>query len=305
MNRRDIYQEITDTVIAALEAGTVPWHKPWASTGQAGAFPTSIGSGKPYRGVNLFLLGLTAQAKGYTSPYWGTFNAIKERGGMVRKGEKGTLVTFWKRLVVDTTPDERAAGRGDKKAIPMLRHYCVFNAEQAEGLPEKYSAPVEVDLTGFDPIAEAEAIVAGYQSAPIIKEGGFDGAWYSPARDLVSMPARSDFDGPEEWYSTLFHELGHSTGHKDRLARPSLLESHRFGDESYSREELVAEMTAAMLSTVAGIDQRTVPNSAAYIAGWLKALKNDPKLVVQAGGQAQRAADHILGVSFNEEGETE
>lgn len=301
--RRDLYQEITDTVLAALDEGTVPWHKPWTENPAAG-LPTSLSTGRAYRGANVFLLYLAGMARGYTSTYWGTYKAIAERGGQVRKGEKGTTVVFWKRLQVATTAEERAQGRGDSKVIPMLRHYTVFNAEQADGLPERYlTAPERPE--GFDPIEECEAIVAGYAAGPLVKEGGLDGAWYSPARDLVSMPDRGDFEGAEEFYSTLFHELGHSTGHASRLNRPGITEGHRFGSEMYGKEELVAEMTAAMLSAVAGIHQTTVPNSTAYLAGWIRTIKGEPKLIVQAAGLAQRAADRILGTTFEESADEE
>lgn len=300
--RRDIYSEVTDTIVAALEQGTIPWHRPWSAAEQS--LPVSVSTGKLYRGINPFLLQLAGQTKGYASPWWGTFKALQERGGSVRKGEKGTLVVFWKRLVVATTPEERAATGKDKKAIPMLRHYNVFNAEQADGMPEKYAAQKIDHGPDFDPITAAEVIADGYKGGPVVyqHEGGAR-AFYRPSTDAVHMPARWQFDGAEEYYSTLFHELTHSTGHSSRLNRPTLLESHSFGDANYSREELVAEMGAAMLAGVAGIHQTTVPNSAAYVAGWLKALRGDKKLVVSAGGQAQRAADHILGVTYSEDEE--
>lgn len=301
--RRDLYQEVTDTILASLEAGTVPWHQPWKYDATVG-LPTSISTGKGYRGVNVFVLWMTAQAKGYSSPWWGTFNAIKERGGMVRKGEKGTTVVFWKRLVVKVKPEERAANGGkDTKVIPMLRHFVVFNAAQADGLPERFTDSPTVDLTDFDPIATCEEIVEGYTDGPVVVEGHDGGAWYSPQLDRVSLPPRGAFDSAEAYYSTMFHELGHSTGHASRLNRPGIVENHRFGDELYSKEELVAEMTAAMLSAVAGIHQRTVPASAAYLEHWMRVLRGDPKLIISAGGAAQRAADRILGTKFEEEAE--
>lgn len=287
-SRRDVYSEITDAILSALEQGLVPWHKPWTG----GQLPTSMSTNKAYRGVNAFLLGLSP----YASPWWGTYRQIQELGGQVRKGERATAVVFWKRLTVATTAEERAAGRGNTKQIPMLRHFATFNAEQCDGLPGRYAA-AESRGIDFDPIAEAEAIVSGYQSAPKIEHRG-NQAYYSPRSDQVVMPPRSLFESADGYYSTLLHELTHSTGHPSRLARPTLLESHRFGDESYSKEELCAEMGAAMLSGIAGIAHRTVPQSAAYVGSWLKVLRGDPKLVIQAAAQAQKACDLILGTTF-------
>jgi antirestriction protein ArdC len=296
--RKDIYAEVTNTIIEALEAGTVPWHRPWnAATG----LPMSMSSRRAYRGVNVFLLEMTARAKGFSSPWWGTYKQIADHGGQVRKGEKSTMVVFWKRLTVSTTAEEKARTGKDEKAIPMLRYFQVFNADQADGLPERFSAGADQG-DGFDPVAEAEAILTGYAAAPSVHHGGSQ-AFYRPGTDSIHMPDREAFESGDAYYSTLFHEMTHSTGHTSRLARPTLLESHAFGDESYSKEELVAEMGAAMLSGMAGIHQATIPASAAYVASWLRVLKGDPKMVVQAAGQAQRAADHILGATFEEKGD--
>lgn len=287
-SRRDIYQEITEAILASLEAGVVPWHQPWSG----GQLPTSMSTNKPYRGINAFLLGLSP----YASPWWGTYRQIQEFGGQVRKGERATQVVFWKRLTVGTTAEERAAGRGNTKQIPLLRHFSVFNAEQCDGLPTRYAA-AEPRAIDFDPIAEAEAIISGYPSPPKIHHRG-DRAYYVPRLDEIVIPPSSAFESAHDYYSTIFHEASHSTGHASRLARPTLLESHHFGDPNYSREELVAEMGAAMLSGVAGIAHRTVPQNAAYIGSWLKVLRGDPKMVIQAAAQAQKVCDLILGTTF-------
>lgn len=289
-NGNKVYEIVTDKVIAALESGTVPWVKPWDPT--IGA-PRSMNGNRPYRGVNIFLLGLTASAHGYSSPYWGTYKHIGDLGGQVRKGEKSTLVTFFKRV---TRKDEN----GEPQSFFMLRYFSVFNAEQADDLPERfYSAPVG----GGDhsPIAEAEAIVAAYPAPPTIEHGD-SAAYYRPASDLIRMPDPEAFVSTESYYSTLFHEMIHSTGHSKRLNRDTLNQAVTFGTPSYSKEELVAEMGAAMLCGVAGIDNEAgVNQSAAYIRSWLSVLKGDPKMVVQAAGKAQRAADHILGVEWSAE----
>lgn len=286
-----VYEIITDRIAKTLEAGTVPWHKPWKVAGQPDC---NLVSGKPYRGINVWLTLASTLEFSFTSPYWLTFKQCQGLGGRVKKGEKGTPIVFWNfKEIVEEAKDGNEA---KVKKIPMARYYTVFNADQCEGL-EKHIPKPEWEGKPFNPIAEAEKIVAGYQGKPAITEGGAR-ACYSPSRDTVTMPPRQAFDSPAEWYSTLFHELTHSTGHASRLAREGVVENHFFGDEAYSKEELIAEMGAAFLSGMAGIENATVNNSAAYIAHWLKALKNDPKLIIQAASAAQKAADLILGISF-------
>ena len=286
----DVYEIVTEQVIAALEAGTVPWHQPWNAIGGE---PKSLSSRKSYRGVNTFLLSTSAMTAGYDSPWWVTYKQASERGGQVRKGEKSTLVVFWKMF----KGEDKVTGKD--KQIPMLRYFRVFNACQCDDL----KVPAEPERREHLPIESCETIANGYltsDNAPSIQFGG-DRACFSPSLDQVRMPIPEAFKTAEGYYSTLFHELTHSTGSAKRLARKDLLEMHYFGDENYSREELVAEMGAAMLSGVAGIDQLTVPKSAAYIESWLRGLKGDKKLVVAAAGQAQRAADLIRGIQFDKE----
>jgi len=290
-----VYEIVTQTIVDALENGTVPWHQPWNI--EVGV-PLSLATGKPYRGVNPFLLGLTALANGYRSPWWGTLRKINERGGTVRKGEHSTLVVFWKsylhRAQVDDEQDERRF---------LLRYYRVFNADQADwadGTEPTYTA---LERPAVARIAAAEAIVDGYRHAPSLRTG--DAAYYQPGTlDRVTMPPIDAFGSPEAYYATLFHELTHSTGHESRLDRDGIRTGSfgRFGDPVYSKEELVAEMGAALLCAIAGIDQKAlVENSAAYLRSWLDVLREDSKLVVQAAAQAQHAADHILGVTFTED----
>lgn len=287
MNNK-VYDIITERIIAILQKGTVPWHKPWVAGG-AMALPKNLQSGKPYRGVNIFLL----HSMEFSSPYWLTFNQALERGGNVRKGEKSTPVVFWKWL----EPDEASP---DKKKVPMLRYYSVFNVEQCDGI--EYPKP-EAKTFEFTPVESAEKIVESMPQRPEITYGGSSAA-YSPTLDIVRMPNREQFEKPEEFYDTLFHELTHATGHESRLNRSGVAdknEHNRFGTDPYAKEELVAEMGAAFLCANAGIVERTLDNSAAYISNWLERLKNDTKLVVHAAAQAQKAADFILNVKHNED----
>lgn len=291
--RFDAYRVITDQVVAMLEAGTAPWHKPWRTASGVAGLPLSLSTGKPYRGVNAFLLQMATAAQGYGSPWWATYDKIQERGGQVRRGEKSTLIVFWKQYAT-----EGENGEPDRMAF-VLRAYRVFNLDQANGVPGSSPAEGPATDSDFDPIQACEAAIAGYvATGPRVVYGG-NHATYTPATDVIHLPDREAFTSPEHYYGTKFHELTHSTGHRDRLARPDLLTFHHFGDPSYSREELVAEMGAAFLAGVTGIDAVTLSSSADYLASWVRVLKGDSRLVVRAAAQAQKAADLILGVTFD------
>lgn len=280
----DPYQRVTDKMIELLEAGTVPWKKPWSG----GGFPPKNAiSGKGYRGINFMMLGV----QGYGSPFWMTFKQSKDLGGSVRKGEKATPIVFWK---IFTPSGDLKKPEADQKRIPMLKHFNVFNAEQVDGLPEKFHPAADGKPLDFEPIAACEAIVDGWSDCPKIEDG--PAACYQPVLDRVLMPAKPRFESVPHYYATLFHELGHSTGHHRRLDRNL---SGDFGSQLYSKEELVAEMVSAFLCGEAGLDNSELwDNSAAYVASWLKALKDDKKLVVNAAAAAQKAADLILGREY-------
>jgi antirestriction protein ArdC len=286
MSSFDLYQSVTDQIIAMLETGVVPWRSPILGRSKAG-HPKNLNTGKQYRGVNVFLLAFTAFAKGYGSSYWLTFNQAKERGGNVRKGEKSSMVVFWKKY---ETTDRQT---GEPTTVPVLRYFNVFNAEQVEGI--EIPDAVKFEPIEFKSIETAEQIAAGYVAGPGIQHDGGQQAFYRPASDTVHLPERTRFASVEEYYSTLFHELSHSTGHSSRLDRKIDSNPKPFGSPDYGKEELVAEMSAAFLCSHAGIQPTVIENQAAYLAGWLKQLKSDKKLVVSAAGQAQRAADWIRG----------
>lgn len=279
-----VYEVVTNRIIEMLESGVVPWARPWrASTGA----PRSLVSQRPYRGINIFLTG----AQGFESPYWLTYRQAKELGAHIRKGERATPVVFFTKL------KGKDRKNGEEREIPLLRYYSVFNVAQTEGLNLRrellYPAASAETL---DPIAAAEEIVSRYTDGPTINSG-FVKAAYSPGSDVVMMPRREAFARAEEYYSTLFHELTHSTGAEKRLNRDGLRKIIRFGDHDYSREELVAEIGSAMLCAEVGISERVIENQAAYINGWLKTLKGDARAVVFAGAQAQKAVELITGRS--------
>lgn len=291
--KNEVYSIITERILDLLKAGTVPWHKPWRTTcygGQCGA-AFNLKSKKPYRGMNVFILA----ASGFASPWWVTLKQANELGGKVRKGERSTQVIFWKFIDAEKIVDGvRVASR-----IPLLRYYNVFNVEQCEGLESKIPQADKpaVEPTEFQAIEAAEEVVENMPFAPLVTHGG-NRACYSPSLDVVNMPPREAFDGSEHYYSVLFHELGHSTGHESRLNRKGVSGSNGewspMGSPTYAKEELVAEMTAAFLCGECGIEG-TYDSSASYIAHWRKHLSDDPTMVVHAASAAQKAADFILG----------
>jgi antirestriction protein ArdC len=288
---------ITDRIVKLLEAGSVPWHKPWANreTG-ADAFPRNAISKRHYRGINVFILA----SQSYGSPYWLTYKETLKLGGHVRRGEHGTPIVFWKWLSKDI---EKADGEIEKRHFPMLRYYTVFNAEQTEGcrLPADAKDGVTPEPS-LNPIEACEAVYANMPNRPRLEHGATMAitrgrrpeAYYSPGADTVVMPRREAFDSPEFYYSVLFHELTHSTGAAHRLNRPTLNQALKFGDTNYSKEELTAEMGASFLAGHTGIEQVTLANNAAYLASWIQALKGDAKLVIVAAAAAQKAVDFIL-----------
>jgi antirestriction protein ArdC len=282
----NVYEVITSKIVKQLESGTAPWHKPWKARGRSG-LPRNLVSSREYRGINVWIL----LSSGYASPYWLTFRQARELNGHVRQGEVGFPVVYWKF-------GKREVQDGDElveKPSVLCRYYTVFNVEQCEGLKIRPAEPAE-NQPQVQPIEACEQVVDAWLGKPMIRHGG-DCASYSKVLDSVQMPERTSFDSVEEYYSTLFHELTHSTGHLTRLNRSTLTDFERFGDQNYSREELVAEMGAAFLAGYCGIDNLTINNSAAYLANWLDTLKNDSRMVLVAASQAQKAADLILGVA--------
>lgn len=278
--KSDVYQIVTDRIIQLLEAGTVPWRQPWK-----GQPPQNLVSRKPYRGINVFLL----NAARYASPFWLTFRQVQALGGKVKKGERSFPVVFWKVL-------KEEAESKEPKRIAFLRYYSVFNATQCEGIT---LPPTENGVTTFEPMARCEQVVTEMPQRPAIRHGG-NRACYSPVTDEISLPDGRAFTSPADYYSTLFHELTHATGHSSRLNRKEVAEPNRFGSDPYSREELVAEMGAAFLCGHCEIEQATLEQSAAYLEHWLARLKENRKLVVHAAAQAQKACDFILDVQPEE-----
>jgi len=291
-----IYDLITDRIIALLEKGVIPWRKPWDAASGA---PRNLVSKKEYRGINAMLL----CSLGFSSPWFLTFNQAKALGGPVKKAAHGFPVVFWKFLEASTAPDDEDEPTGGRDRVPLLRYYTVFNLDQTEGIPaDRIPAPPGAEETRrFDPIEACERIMEQMPKRPEIRYTIEGQAYYQPSTDTVTMPFRETFVSPAEFYNTIFHELTHASGAPHRLARNSLTGWAPFGSAQYSREELVAEMGAGFLCAAAGIDGATLENSAAYIQGWLRVLKDDRRAVIVAAGQAQKAADFILDRSAEDE----
>ncbi len=274
----DIYAQITDRIIAALEQGIIPWHKPWAG-GNSGCI--SYSTGRPYSLLNHLLL------SGQSGEYI-TFKQATLAGGHIRKGEKAKFVVFWK-------PYEKVDEEtGEITKHFYLRYYNVFHLSQVEGVDPRWAVSVR-PASDLQPDAAADAIIKDYvdRSGVTLRITESDRAFYQPGTDTVTVPQLSQYKQQEEFYSTLFHELTHSTGHKSRLDR--LTDIATFGSDQYSKEELVAELGSAFLVNHVGLEtSASFRNSAGYIQGWLNALKDDKRLLVSAAGAAERAVNLIL-----------
>lgn len=296
----NVYEAVTERIIAALENNIIPWRKEWkAKPGAFTTMPTNYISKKPYRGINIIVLSCAS----YGSPYWLTYKQAQSIGAQVRRGEKGTPIVFWK-----FDAKRKNAETGEEESIVIAVQYTVFNLEQCDGIPAVIPDGA-VDEPKFIPLEAAETIAQGYLTrpgSPSLSHSG-DRAYYASLPDHVQMPKPEAFNSPEAYYSTLYHELAHSTGHGLRLNRYEIGEAHAFGSESYSKEELVAEFTAAFLCGESGINNQPVEaNQVAYIQSWLGRLRNDKTLAVSAAQRAQKAADYILNRNVqNETGEAQ
>ena len=271
----DIYATITDRMIAEMESGIIPWRKPWMASGSAISHIT----GKPYSLLNQMLLGRAGE--------YLTFKQVQQEGGYVRKGERAKMVVFWRWI------DKEDEKTGEITQVPFLKYYNVFHIDQCEGISAKYAQKLTETA---DADETAENIIADYvrREGVVIKNQEGNQAYYQPATDTVVLPLMNQFGETAEYYSTAFHELTHSTGHMKRLNR--LDATAHFGGESYSKEELVAEIGSAALVFHAGLEtSHSFKNSTAYIQNWLQVLKNDKRFIVSAAGKADKAVNLILG----------
>ena len=279
MAAANVYQIVTDRIIEEMQKGVIPWEKPWTGV-RAGAFNRI--SKRPYSLLNQMLLKHTGE--------YATFKQWSELGGKIKKGEKSEIIVFWKITEIE---EENEDNEKVKKNIAILRYYNVFHISQVEGVK-----PLESPFPEVEPIEEADRIINDYVTREHIDftECASNKAYYSPSMDCVVVPMKEQYKLINEYYSTTFHELTHSTGHKTRLDRLESGAVAAFGSETYSKEELVAEIGSASIMNLLGIETtKTFRNSAAYIQSWIKVLKNDNKFIVSAASKAEKAVNFILG----------
>lgn len=282
---KSVYEIVTDKIIDQLEKGVIPWRKPWGTTG-TGGLPKNGITGRKYSGINLLML------------EWGetyyTWNEIQEHNHeaakkkeplwKIKKGSKASIVVFF------TLVENKKSKNPEKpEQIPIYRYYNVFASNDIEGIDHN------VKTYEHDPITEAEEIAFNFKEVPVHHHNN-NRAFYSPMEDYINVPSYDRFEHPEEYYSTLFHEMTHSTGHESRLKRfVGSAKNASKGSKAYSFEELIAELGAAFLCGHCGIVNKTIDNSAAYIDSWLKVLKEDKTAIIRAAGKASKAADYIRG----------
>lgn len=285
LDRMDVYERVTNRILAALEQGTRPWMRPWEVAGPDGHVSRPLRSnGQPYQGVNVFLLWSAAIAAGYTNPMWITYKQALELGGSVRKGETGELVVYANRL---TRAVEGKGGQEERRSFYFMKGYTVFNVEQCEGLPERMTPTPDADM----PLeTRVSAAVAFFQATGANVRHGGNRAFYDITSDRIQLPPVKRFKGQHSYAATYAHELVHWTGAGARLKRTF---GTRFGDEQYAREELVAELGSAFLCADLGIIPEVQANHESYIGRWVKLLQQDKRAIFQAASQAQRAANYL------------
>lgn len=282
VSRIDLYQDVTQRIIVALEAGTPPWICPWIG-GNPSA--TNLTTGKPYRGINILLLNLQMIARGFRHNRWITYLQAQELGGRVRRGEQGSGIVFFKMHKIDTENDKPDPSE-DRRVVPLLRSYTVFNIDQVEGLPTHQLPASPAAMPAWECNTRAEQVLT--DSGAAIGHGGTQ-AFYHPASDIIQMPPKDCFYSSSDYYATALHELSHWTGHPTRCNR---LDMKPKSITPYAFEELVAEMGAAFLCSYCQIPGQL--QHASYIASWLKALRDDKRLIFTAASLAQKATDYIL-----------
>lgn len=281
----DVYEIVTNRIIELLEQDIVPWQKPWNEAG----IPMNAISKRPYRGINHWLL----LSLDYDRNLFLTWDQIKKLGGSVNQGEHGHVIAYWKINKKEALPKSEENGKEETKNIPLLRYYKVFNIAQCKNLPEGFVEPVV--KAEIEPINECEAVIHAMPRCPEIRHKERK-AFYHRVDDYINLPKQKSFKENEGYYHVLFHELVHSTGSEKRLNRTTITEMAEFGSEPYSMEELVAELGSSYLCSFTGILTGQIRNSAAYIKGWLKQLRDDKRFIVRASAYAQRATDFILNI---------
>lgn len=287
--RTDVYTRVTSHIVAELERGVRPWLKPWNAENAAGRITRPLRhSGQPYQGINILMLWASAEMQAYSCPFWLTFQQAKQLGGHVKKGEHGSPVVYASTFKKKEQTDD---GSETEAEIPFLKEYTVFNAEQCEGLPGHYYTLAEPPTETIERIKHVEAYFANTKAD--IRTGG-NRAYYAMEADFVQMPPLETFRDAEAHAATLAHEMTHWTRHQTRLNRE--FGRKRWGDEGYAMEELVAELGSAFLCADLKITPEIRDDHAAYVAEWLKVLKDDKRAIFSAASHASKAVEYLHGL---------
>ena len=279
MNKTNLYEMVTQKFVTIFESGVVPWQISWKTKN---GMPRNLITNRPYAGINLW----TLLSKKFESPYYLTFEQARDYGFLIKKGEKASMVFYWK--IIESTGKE-----GINKRTPVLSYYNIFNLTQIEGYSPRKISRLENFEYSCNSIALADQIIYEWKDCPEIM-WDYDRAYYAPGMDTVCMPNPDTFANDERCYSTLFHELVHSTGHRCRLGRHEKIKDHQFSSQDFTQEELVAEMGAAYLCGITGIEPPAIENKSEYIKNWIKTFQLDPTVLVLAATQAQYAVYYIL-----------
>ena len=294
---KDLYQQITDKIVASLEEGVLPWQKPWSV--KALPVPCNGESGRHYSGINLLLLWLSSIERNFTQRKWVTFQGANHLGGQVRAGEKSTLIIFYKQNLIEEKDDSGAVvldenGEAKMKTSVLIRGHHVFNIEQCEGLEAHYEVFEETQSSNE---ARPELDVLPAKMGLPLYNRVQNKACYIPSKDSILMPTMTQFESIQGYYAILLHECGHATGHKSRLKRDAIVNGVKFGSPKYAFEELIAELTSAFTCAEFGICN--ISQNAAYLDSWIKTLKADKKAIFKASSKAREATDYIMQ-AFNQ-----
>ncbi|WP_070095639.1 ArdC family protein [Pseudomonas sp. NBRC 111139] len=304
----DIYLDVTNKIVNALNQGVIPWIKPWTTTGlqNDSPFPINAITRRPYAGINIPLLWAEARLRGYRQDRWLTYNQARKAGGHVRKGEQSTLAVLYKPMSKEAHDEDGQVVRDEQGNVKMvqfalLRTHCLFNIEQTEGLPneEQHHAEGEEPMAFIDH-APAERLLSA--SGARIEHRYGDDAFYLPIRDLIQLPTKAQFVDVGSYYATALHELTHWSGHHTRLNREGITGGHAFGSAAYAFEELVAEMGAAFLCALTSTQGELRHEE--YLAPWLKILKEDKRAIFRASGQAREASEYLVALQSDQSSET-
>ncbi|TYG35279.1 DUF1738 domain-containing protein [Lonepinella koalarum] len=300
----DLYQKVTDKILAILETGTTPWQRPWDSAYTNMKLPCNGESGRLYSGINIMLLWIAQAENGFTQRKWVTFKGARNLGGAVRTGEKATEIVFYRPMETEETDSNGNIvyddeGNPKMKRFALIRGFYVFNIEQCEGLDEHYE-PVLQETEELKFALRPEINTLPLKMGITVQHRSQDRAYYQPSNDMIMMPKQTQFESAERYYGVLLHETAHATGHQTRLNRIGIVDNTKFGSEKYAVEELIAELTSAFTCAHLGL-RNTYDQNAAYLDAWINCLKSDKHAIFRATAAAREATDYLMDIFDNKE----